>query len=306
MISFSTSWADGDISRLDDVLPHLDSIEVGSRGTAKFFKRIERLALDKTIAVRSIHASAGPHKELHDPSYTRNFASRDSGKRRNDIDDVLRTAQWAEKIGAENIVLHAGVIADETLQSAFLEYRKRFILGEEETELSALKAEIIRMRSAHKMHLDIVADGLERLCRSFPDINFCFETRLHYHQIPTPDEAAHLFARISLPNLFYWHDIGHTYALDRLGFAGQSEWQSRFGESCGGIHVHDAETCLKDHLPPGRGSMDLARILGEFDAALPYTLEIHPRHTTEEVISGITSIYECCVAGMERGQSLSG
>ncbi len=287
MISFSTSWADGDISKVLGILPHIDSVEVGSRGKTDFFGRMERLALDHALTVRSIHTSAGPHKRLHDPSYTKYFASCDSEKREKDIDDVLRTAEWAEKIGAENIVLHAGTVADETLRSLYLEYRRRFLLGEEKTALADLKAGIIRMRPLHSANLDLAADGLERLCRSFPDINFCFETRLHYHEIPTPDEAAYLFDRVRLPNLFYWHDIGHTWALDRLGFVRQTEWQHRFGERCRGIHVHDAGPDLKDHLPPGTGVMDLEGILREFDTTLPYTLEIHPRHTAEEVISGI-------------------
>jgi sugar phosphate isomerase/epimerase len=116
MISFSTSWADGDISNLLGILPHIDSVEVGSRGSAEFFERIEGLALDNALTVRSVHASAGPHKRMHDPSYTKYFASCDSEKREKNIDDVLRTAEWAEKIGAENIVLHAGTVADETVR----------------------------------------------------------------------------------------------------------------------------------------------------------------------------------------------
>ncbi|MBN2324710.1 MAG: hypothetical protein JXQ30_13335 [Spirochaetes bacterium] len=115
MISFSTSWANGDISRLRGILPYVDSIEVGSRGDADFFGRIEECAMDNTLAVRSVHACAGPHKRQHDPSYTPNFASRDSERREKDMDDVCRTAEWAEKIGARIIVLHIGAVADETL-----------------------------------------------------------------------------------------------------------------------------------------------------------------------------------------------
>ncbi|MBN2325118.1 MAG: sugar phosphate isomerase/epimerase [Spirochaetes bacterium] len=168
-----------------------------------------------------------------------------------------------------------------------MEYQKEFIRGKKEHERAALKKRIILLRSAHKTHLDIASRMLERLCRSFPDTDFCFETRLHYHEIPTLDEAAYLFDRITLKNLFYWHDIGHTYAQDRLGFARQTEWQRRFGGRCRGIHVHDARMDLTDHLPPGIGTLDFDRILSEFEETLPYTLEIHPRFAPREVISGI-------------------
>jgi hypothetical protein len=97
MISFSTSWANCDISRVIGVLPYIDFIEVGSRGNAGSFGRIEELSLNNTLTVLSVHASAGPHKRLHDPSYTPYFAFCDSERKEKDIDDVRRTAEWGKR-----------------------------------------------------------------------------------------------------------------------------------------------------------------------------------------------------------------
>jgi sugar phosphate isomerase/epimerase len=217
----------------------------------------------------------------------------------------------AEKIGARIIVLHIGAVTDETLRSLFLEYRRKFMREKKKNELATLKDRIIRSRAAHRRHLDIAARMLERLCRSFPNTDFCFETRLHYQEIPTLDQASYLFDSVQLPNLFYRHDTSHSYVQDRLGFARQTEWQRRFGGRCRGIHVHDAETGLKDYLPPGSVSMYIERILCEFETTLPYTIENHPQFPPGEVVSGIKYLKEKrsftrCVAEGYLHQSASG
>jgi sugar phosphate isomerase/epimerase len=299
-ISFSTSWTDGDITRLLEILPHVDFIEVGSKGTSDFFKEIEEAVSQLGVRVTSIHAVAGPHKEEHAASYTPNFASGDLTLQGKDIDAVRLTAEWAVKIGAGNIVLHVGKIADEALRELFLEYKALVVKQGSTAGLLDLRKEIVDRRADHKDHLDSVVFGLERLCRSFPEINFCFETRLHYYEIPIPDEAEYIFNRLQLPNLGYWHDIGHTWTLDRLGFIPMNEWQMRFGEKCRGVHVHDTDSSFVDHYPPGFGSMDLESILstgkgGLFDPDCLLTLEINRRYTKEEVITGIANLRDTCV-----------
>jgi len=139
-------------------------------------------------------------------------------------------------------------------------------------------------------HLKNTVSGLKELCGSFPDITFCFETRLHFHEIPLPDEASYLFEAVNLPNLAYWHDIGHTYIMDKLGFGSMEEWQNRFYKKCAGLHLHDVDRELDDHYPPGYGILDIPSILKGFSSKTVPTLEINRRHSADDVIKGIEYI----------------
>jgi len=286
-ISFSTSWVDGDTVRLLSILPHVDCIEVGSKGDSGFFEQVEELAMSGKLKAGSIHATAGPHKEQKETSYTPHLASDDPVLQKQDIEDIFMTAEWAMKLGASNIVLHIGKIADQKLRELFLLYKALAVERGGIEGLGDLRNDIVKRRAGHKDHLDRVVPVLEGLCKRYPKINFCFETRLHYDEIPTPDEADYIFKKVPLPNLGYWHDIGHTWTLNRLGFVPMQEWQTRFGDRCRGVHVHDCREDLTDHNPPGLGSMDMKNILRQFGNGTVYTLETNNRHTEEEVLAGI-------------------
>ncbi|UCB45072.1 MAG: sugar phosphate isomerase/epimerase [Spirochaetota bacterium] len=288
--SFSTSWTDNSIERLHSVLPFIDAIEASSRGDSSYFMQIQEMALDGRLRASSVHAVAGPHKTETDVSYTRHFASFDTPLQEKDIEDVLLTAEWSLTLGSKAVVIHAGRIADEKLRNLYLLYKNKVIHHGLTPELEDMRSELITMRARYRDHIDPVTHALERLLKAFPDVLFCFETRLHYYEIPLPDEADELFKRLPYPNLGYWHDIGHTYTLDRLGLVPMTEWQQRFKERCIGVHIHDIDHLLNDHYPPGFGSLDLKPVLRQFHSDTLFTLEINRRHTEDEVIQGIESL----------------
>jgi sugar phosphate isomerase/epimerase len=305
-ISFSTSWVDGDIARLLSILPYVDLIEVGSKGDSGFFERVEELAMSGKLRVGSLHATAGPHKKQKETSYTPNLASDDPALQKPDIEDIFLTAEWAMKLGASNIVLHIGKIEDPKLRELFLLYRSLAVEQGGTDGLGDLRNEIVKRRATQGGRIDMVIPVLERLCRRYRKINFCFETRLHYYELPTPDEADCIFKKVSLPNLGYWHDIGHTWTLSRLGFVPMQEWQRRFGDRCRGVHIHDSGEDLTDHMPPGLGSMDMGEIIRQFENVTVYTLETNHRHTEREVLAGISYLRNLLVPSRQKNQSMSG
>jgi len=62
-ISFSTAWVNNDISRLDEVLPYVDALEVGTISDEAFYTYLENLVVRKNKPVTSIHVVSGPHKK---------------------------------------------------------------------------------------------------------------------------------------------------------------------------------------------------------------------------------------------------
>ncbi len=287
-LSFSTVWADGDINRILHLLPSIDGLEIGSRGHRDFFLELEGLVREGKKRVTSIHAVACPGKERNEADYNPAFASLDGQKRRIEIEKISATAGWALKLGTRCVVIHAGEVEDKRLKEIFTAYRQNVLRGEQSEEREALFHEIITRRERLSgEYLEAAIEGLSELCRRFPGVTFCIETRAHFHEIPTQQELEIIFRRLPFPNLAYWHDIGHTYMLDRLGFMPMERWQRLFHDRCAGVHVHDADNNLNDHYPPGEGVLELASILPSFDSGCYITLEINPRHGPESVQRGI-------------------
>jgi sugar phosphate isomerase/epimerase len=290
-LAFSTAWANGDILKLREILPLIDSLEIGTIGDSDYFSSIENLVIKEEIPVTSIHAVAGPFKQEKEAYYTPYFASLDEDIREKDFELIVHTALWARKLGTKLIILHGGKIGDDVLKKNYLALKDKFIQEGESKELEYMRREMGEARRMHTgNHLQNTVSGLTRLCGKFPDITFCFETRLHFHEIPLPHEASYIFETVGRPNLAYWHDIGHTYIMDKLGFGRMGAWQENFYDKCAGIHLHDVGPKLDDHYPPGYGILDIPSILTGFSSKIIPTLEINQKHPSDSVIKGIEYI----------------
>jgi sugar phosphate isomerase/epimerase len=285
-LSFSTSWCNGSIERLHEVLPAVDGFEIGSRGTGAFFRGVEELVRSEALPVTSVHALAWPGKEEHDSDYAPRFAALDKTERAREVDRLSRSAEWAAGLGARSLVIHIGRIEDNDLKELHRAYKEKVRRGNRD---ASLFDQVVSQRTAVSGEfMKGVAEGVDILCARFSEIDICPETRIHYYEIPTPEELDTLFTSLDHPNLGYWHDIGHTFNLDALGFVPLSLWQEKFGDRCRGVHIHDVDSMLHDHFPPGDGSADLARILELFDPErVSFTLEIVPAHDTGSVLRGI-------------------
>ncbi len=289
-IFLSTAWVRNDIEKLIEILPIIDGIEINSIGNREFFEKLYLIKEKYNISISSIHASAGPHKDTENAYYLPDIASLDEELRVTDVKALSLTAEWAKKIGCSRIVLHGGQVYNSELKEMFLFYKKFFLNNRISNKtIKNLKRDIIRLRSelAHK-HIVKLIKSLTEICSKYLDIKFFIETRLHYYEIPIPEEAEYVLKNIPLNNLGYWNDIGHAYIEDRLGFIDFNRWKSDFllGR-CGGLHVHDIDGNLKDHYPPGYGNAPLKHLLRRFPKNIPWVLEINSRHTLEEVKRGI-------------------
>jgi len=285
-LAFSTSWAEGDIDRVIAILPYVDSLEIGSKGDSVFFTELSSLIHDEGIPVTSMHAVAHPNKEMGEAYYAPRLASLDEQVRLKEIREIYNTAEWALETGAGAIVIHTGRVEDDELKSMCLAHRDA--VRDRGVHNDELFESIVKRRaSLSRPYLDSIIDGLSLICPRFPELNFFIETRVHYYEIPLPDELDVIFTTLSYPNLGYWHDIGHTYMLDIFGYVPMNTWQERFSEHCGGAHVHDMDAGLVDHFPPGEGILDIHCILEQFSPDALITLEINSRNDLESVIRGI-------------------
>ncbi|MFW6181490.1 MAG: sugar phosphate isomerase/epimerase family protein [Spirochaetota bacterium] len=288
-LSLSSSWCDGSLRRLWEVLPALDALEVGSRGDGAFIRSLEEVVRTEGVPVTSVHAVAHPAKEGHENDYAPGFASLDAEVRCAEVDRVSRSIEWGANLGARCVVFHTGRVDGQDLKDLERSYKEGVRQGREDQGLFRRILELRHERAS--AHLDAAAEGLDLLCARFPEVDLCPETRMHYYEIPTLEELETIFQRLPHPNLGYWHDIGHTVNQDALGFIPLYQWQARMGCRCRGVHIHDVDERLHDHFPPGMGRLALGSILEQFDPRrVLMTLEVRPTHTAEEVLEGIAHL----------------
>jgi sugar phosphate isomerase/epimerase len=274
---------------LREVLPSLDSLEVGSRGCGAFIRALEGMVRSEGVPVTSVHAVAYPGKEEHENDYAPGFASLDPAVRRAEVDRISRSIEWGASLGARSVVVHAGRVDGRDLDDLERAYKEGIRRGREDPGLFRRILETRYERAP--AHLEAAVEGLELLCARFPEVDVCPETRMHYYEIPTLEELEALFQRLPHPNLGYWHDIGHTVNQDALGFIPLHQWQARMGDRCRGVHIHDVDERLHDHYPPGMGRLDLGSILEQFDPRrVLMTLEVRPTHTEGELQEGIAHL----------------
>src|SRR3990172_6294109 len=100
------------------------------------------------------------------------------------------------------------------------------------------------------------------------------ENRLHYHEIPQPEECRELIEELPAGVGGYWHDVGHAEVQWRLGLVDKHLWLDTNGPRCIGCHLHDV-TGLADHRAPGNGDVDWTYIRDGIPAGALPLLEVN-------------------------------
>ena len=209
------------------------------------------------------------------------LASSDEKKREETIERTLKTAKFAEELGARAVVLHAGYITEWHLRENCREFKEMWSMGE--SSLQPLRGHLSEMRARYAYeYVERVVRSLKTLCLENRKILFCVEPRVNFYEIPNLKEMEEIFGRVKEHNLCYWHDTGHCQVQENLGLSTQEAWLNAFGERMVGIHLHDTRL-LKDHLPPGIGDVDFFSIKKHLRQETIKIVEVSGRVTKEEL-----------------------
>jgi sugar phosphate isomerase/epimerase len=254
--------------------------------------------------IPSVHAPCPTHPRTRGAQ----VSALDKEERAQAVEAVTASLQYAEQIGARAVVLHAGrVVVNPMLET---ELRALYDQGLKETrEYEDLKAELSEERSRQaERHLDATLWSLERLANvaDSSGIRLCLENRVHYYEIPLPDELD-LFLRELAGPVAFCFDTGHAYVLEELGFVSHDEWLSGFGAHLLGVHLHDVRvvrdspdpsghmvlgTGLQDHVVPSTGVVDFAEVLDYVSDEAFLTCEFDWYHSPDEVKEGLAYLRE--------------
>jgi sugar phosphate isomerase/epimerase len=209
---------------------------------------------------------------------------------------IRRSIDLAHRVGARVVVLHPGrVDIDPVLESTLVDLHKvdRFSqpeYAEAKERLTAARAAQAEsnMRSVRRSLLEL-AEYAARM-----SIRLGLENRLHYQEIPLPDELDELLDLGCGEVIGYWHDVGHAQVLEHLGFHTHEEWLRRFAGPEGrviGVHLHDV-VGLTDHLAAGLGQVDWDMVASYLPSSALRTCEFQAFNSPEQVAAGLKWLVE--------------
>ena len=228
------------------------------------------------------------------PNSALNLAGRDEDERSEAVQATKRTLDFAADHGARWVVVHLGGI-DRGPREHERRLRGLYAAGAIDSEEAAgVRREAIAARTADAPpHLEAgrrsLADLADHARRRGVAIGL--ETRLHYWEIPSADEAVSLLSDYAPSEAGYWHDTGHAEVWARLGFLPHRRWFDLLRDRLIGSHLHDVRELL-DHRAPGNGTLDWSLIRDGIPPSAARTCEIDQREPEASLATAVRLLRE--------------
>lgn len=302
--SLSTSWNASNHHNARDLIKEIkeagfDTVELSFALSKEMVDDIVKMKRSGEIRVSSLHNMCpipeGMARSRATPDYY-SLASLDERERRLAVETARSTIRYATILGAKAIVLHTGFV---DVRDRLREFAAAF---NDQEKREAVKRDMVRERDARKKpHIDSLVKSLKELVPEALSggVKLAVETRYHYRDIPLVDEYDGIFANFRDGELFYWHDVGHAEAFDRLGLARHEDYLKRFQNRLIGIHLHDIIGLIYDHNAPGAGEFDFSLLRPYIKKDTIKVIEAHQPASAEALRKSV--VYLNSVLGSQEG-----
>jgi sugar phosphate isomerase/epimerase len=272
----------------------LEGVELEYRLSASVFAQM-RPRLKARPAVLSIHNFfPNPGASEGRPASGDYFllSSLDPDEKAQAVKYTLRTMVHASELGAKAVVLHLGHVEMADPKPRFFELYHAGQVNEPVGRRFLSEQTRIRLDRREK-NLNAVLRSLDVLNREAERLNVILgiENRCHFHEIPDPEEVGRILDTFRGGRVSYWHDVGHAAIQEALSICSQRELLAAYSAHVAGIHLHDVKG-LEDHLAPGKGGLDFAEILAAIPDEAIKILELHPKVTEGDLLSGLDTLNE--------------
>lgn len=213
--------------------------------------------------------------------------------RRQGVLATQRSIDLACELGAQAVIVHPGQVdIDPSLESTLVDLYKAG--KSDQPEYAEAKKRLVAARAAQaRTNMRSVRRSLAELAEhaAKKGIRLGLENRLHYCEIPSPDELDELLDLGFGKVVGYWHDVGHAEVLEHLGFHTHKEWLSRFADRMIGVHLHDV-VGVRDHLAVGLGHVDWEMVADYLPADALRTCEFKPSNSPQQVAAALNWLLE--------------
>ncbi|TFH18179.1 MAG: sugar phosphate isomerase/epimerase [Lentisphaerales bacterium] len=294
ILGLSTRWnasrhTDGE-ALVEEILElGLNHIELGYDLSIGLVAGVGRMVEEKAVVVDSVHAFCPVplgvpfgHPELF------SLASMDRKTRESAILHTVRTLQFAAEMGARTVVLHAGNVKmghlTQKLSALYLKWKQYT------PRYERVRSKLVMRREKHaQKQFDHLISSLEEVIPILDEtgVSIALENLPSWESIPTELEMEQIIERLDSPRVRCWHDIGHGYVRQCLGFVGLARWLDRLAPHIAGLHVHDVKHSLADHYLPPTGEVDFLPYKRFADRNIPTILEPMPRLPADDVKAAI-------------------
>jgi sugar phosphate isomerase/epimerase len=212
------------------------------------------------------------------------LSSPDPAQRKKAIEFTKRTIRFASKFKARAVVLHTGrvEIQDHTKQLIKLKQGKR----SKEREFRSLRDLAIKEREDQKdKFLESILLSLRELSDFAYNLGIALgiENRIYIREIPNFEEVKIFLNSFSKKGVHYWHDTGHAYILEKLGFTKHLDYLKAYNKHLLGIHLHDVKG-FQDHKAPFSGEIDFTLFKPYIKKNVIKVIEAHKPATSQEII----------------------
>jgi len=269
MLALSTSWNALKLdsgTRIASEIADLGfkAIELNFSLDSKMVQEIRQYCLENGITITSVHnycptPEEFPRQEAMPDCFS--LSSLDEEERKKAVFFTSRTIKTAKKLGCRAVVLHSGrVEIDDHTRELIDLYNKG--QSESNTFKSIFESFVTDRRKKASEYVDKVIKSYKELLPVAEDnaIMLGVENRFYYREIPFLLEFEAILDTFKSGLIGYWHDVGHAFILEKLGFMPEGSLLQKFGKRLIGIHIHNIKDMV-DHQAPVDGEFDLKKIL---------------------------------------------
>jgi sugar phosphate isomerase/epimerase len=240
---------------------HLKYVEIRSERPYALPQDMSKRELER-VGERLISLSLEPI--IHSAVYDINLASLNPLIRRASIRQTVESIRFAAKIGAKIVIIHPGRLPKD-YPSVYLK----------NSRINLLTSLNIMARIAGRIGVVLAIENSPR-------------GRAH-RLVATPQEQLYILKRLGSPNLGALLDLGHahTWGLDL------QEYIRSLAEYTILFHLHDNRGEDDEHLPLGKGTIDLRRVGEEIQKAgkcFPLILSMRRKGDIEESLKFLEKI----------------
>lgn len=219
------------------------------------------------------------------------FSSRDESEWKNAIRHTRNSIDFAARVGAHVVVIHAGKVPMRNTTRQLLDVYSQADQSASKYQQTLQKAIKERTRNQRryfsqtiKSLLDLVSYAADK------NVKLGVETRYELEAIPDETEMTEILRTFPGNTVGYWHDCGHAQVRQNLGIGTNHDWLEKFSKRLIGFHLHDTIAPGSDHLAPGDGAIDFSEIAPFFSDKIPMVMELNPLVPPERVCAGLELI----------------
>jgi sugar phosphate isomerase/epimerase len=215
-----------------------------------------------------------------------------------------RTVDFAQQVGARNIVMHLGSVEffwsnPGRKLDTYAEAHPDTDLTKDESYQKLLAKAVAKLRDRKAVYWENVRAGLAELLpyAKAKAVALAFENREKFEELPMDEDHGELLASLPADALAgYWHDTGHAHIKETAGLLNHREHLAKNAPRALGFHLHDVSADGHDHQPIGSGKIDFAMVSEFWRDDHELVLEFSPRLTVEDVLVSKQRVEELIAA----------